>query len=149
MGFDEEPLTGHEECAREIETLSQDLRDWRRQSRENHRKLMSQETLRRVQAEAVPWVKHNFGDRPSWQPLLGAQEELGELAHAHLKEIQGIRTDEDHEAKAKDAVADIIIFLCDYASARGWDITDILGDTWEQVKQRDWKKNPSNADEEN
>ena len=24
-----------------------------------------------LQAEQAPWVEHNFGDRPSWMPLLG------------------------------------------------------------------------------
>lgn len=44
--------------------------------------------LRKLQEEQKPWVKHNFGDRPSWMPLLGAVEELGELAHAHLKKLK-------------------------------------------------------------
>jgi len=105
------------------------------------------DTLRRVQREQVPWVLHNFGERESWQPLLGAQEELGELAHAHLKGHQGIRSGEDHEANAKDAVADVIIFLCDYSSSRGWDIAELLGSTWDEVKKRDWKKDPDTAHE--
>ena len=117
-------------------------------------------TLRVLQAEQVSWVKHNFGDRPAWQPLLGLMEEIGELteatggnqhitelvrvlgrlAHADLKSFQGIRTNEDHDAKAKDAVADIVIFLADYCSARGWDMEDIVQSTWDQVKRRDWKR---------
>ncbi len=67
-------------------------------------------TLRKLQEEQKPWVIHNFGDRPSWMPLLGLMEELGELAHAHLKEAQGIRLEENHIENAKDAVADIVIF---------------------------------------
>ncbi len=102
--------------------------------------------LRELQAEQVPWVKHNFGDRPSWMPLLGAVEELGELAHAHLKQAQGIRVSEDHDAKAKDAVADVVIYLADYCTARGFDLQSLVLETWDRVKQRDWKAHPSDAD---
>lgn len=104
------------------------------------------DTLRRLQEEQRIWVAHNFGsDRPSWHPLLGAVEELGELAHAHLKEEQGIRSSEGLEDAAKDAVADCIIYLSDYCSARGFDLDEIVSDTWDEVKQRDWKKNPDDA----
>lgn len=96
-------------------------------------------TFRALQDQQRPWVKHNFGDRPAYYPLLGAVEELGELAHAHLKQEQGIRTTEDHEANAKDAVADTIIFLADYCSSRGWDLQEIVEVTWADVRKRDWK----------
>ena len=98
--------------------------------------------LRKLQDEQRPWVKHNFGDRPSWMPLLGAMEELGELAHAHLKDAQGIRQGEDHKAAAQDAIADIVIFLADYCSAQGYDFESIVKTTWESVRQRDWKADP-------
>lgn len=101
--------------------------------------------LRKLQDEQRPWVKHNFGARPSWMPLLGIMEELGELAHSHLKQAQGIRSHEDHEAMAKDAVADIVIFLADYCSARDFDLESLVSETWAEVKKRDWKKNPETA----
>ena len=101
--------------------------------------------LRKLQEEQKQWVKHNFGERPSWMPLLGAVEELGELAHAHLKESQGIRLSEDHTENAKDAVADIVIYLADYCSSRGFDFESIVQETWNDVKQRDWKKDPING----
>lgn len=169
------------------------------------------ETLARVQEEQRVWVAHNFGDRPAWMPLMGCLEELGELAHSHLKEAQGIRNHENHEEKAKDAIADTVIYLCDYCSAvgvdiagecerinnirfqrdahfyifragrhlgeasrlfenedgcnirqgyqiefaiknlinycmaRGWNFEAIISETWDKVKQRDWKKNPDTA----
>jgi len=105
--------------------------------------------LRQLQDEQRPWVQHNFGDRPSWWPLLGVMEELGELAHAHLKKAQGIRTNEDHDAKAADAVADIVIFLADYCSAVGIDLESVVRDTWAEVRTRDWRANPANADTAN
>ena len=102
-------------------------------------------TLSRLQAEQAPWVLHNFGKRPSYWPLLGAVEELGELAHAHLKAEQGIRTTEDHAANKIDAVADVVIYLADYCTAEGIDLQAAVEKTWEEVKLRDWKKSPANA----
>lgn len=101
--------------------------------------------LNKLRLEQNKWATKNFGaSRPSHWPLIGAFEELGELAHAHLKWEQGIRgTAEEHEVAAKDAFADTIIYLCDYATRRGWkDIEEIIGTVWNQVKQRDWKKDP-------
>ena len=39
-------------------------------------------SLQQLQEEQVPWVKHNFGDRAAYQPLLGMTEELGEFCYA-------------------------------------------------------------------
>lgn len=101
-------------------------------------------SLARLQAEVATWAERNFGPRPAWQPLVGIMEELGELAHAHLKAAQGIRRDEDHEAGARDAVGDIIIYVADYCNAAGLDLEEIVGETWAKVKQRDWRKERNN-----
>ena len=101
--------------------------------------------LRKLQQEQIPWVRHNFGNRPSYWPLLGVMEEVGELAHAHLKNEQGIRNQEDHFENKKDAIADIVIFLADYCQAEGIDFESVVQETWDKVKQRDWKKSPDNA----
>lgn len=109
---------------------------------------MSDLTLRQLQEEQRPWQKHNFPTRKPYFPLLGVVEEIGELAHAHLKAEQGIRgTKEELDAKAKDAVGDAIVFLTDYCSACGYDIQEIIEEVWAEVKQRDWKANPTDADE--
>lgn len=103
-------------------------------------------SLTQLQEELKPWQLHNFGNRPSWMPLLGACEEIGELAHAHLKQAQGIRgTPEEHIAKKKDAVCDAIVFLADYCNAEGIDLEATLAATWAEVKQRDFKKFPLNG----
>jgi NTP pyrophosphatase (non-canonical NTP hydrolase) len=77
-----------------------------------------------IQQERNEWVAHNFPDLPNrrenmTRSLLGCIEELGELAHADLKQKQGIRgTAEEHEANAKDAVGDALVYLlgvCEYA----------------------------------
>ena len=104
---------------------------------EHHNTIVLQESHR-------VWGLHNFGKIPIHQPLLGALEELGELAHAHLKEEQGIRgSSEKHIADAKDAVGDTVIYLMDYCNRRGWSFAEILADTCESVWQRDWKKDPT------
>lgn len=105
-------------------------------------------SLRALQREQAPWVKRNFGDRPSWHPLLGVGEEYGELSHAYLKAEQGIRgTPEEHRAAKVDAVADIVIFLCDYCTAEGIDLEDAVARTWEQVRKRDWTRDPQGGGE--
>ena len=64
------------------------------------------------------WVAHNFpttdgaGVIPMEETTEGVIEEIGELAHANLKSKQNIRgTPEEHEAKAKDAIGDITVYL--------------------------------------
>ena len=104
-------------------------------------------TFRRLQEEQGEWAMRNFGARPSHQPLLGAVEELGELAHAHLKSEQGIRGAQEHHAESKrDAVADIIVFLADYCNLEGFDMQELIEETWADVRLRDWKKNPDNGE---
>ena len=103
-------------------------------------------TLRDLQDQQRPWLLHNFGpDYPAYWPLLGALEELGELAHAHLKGEQGIRTGEDHEAGARDAIGDVVIYLASYCTARGFDFQQIVQDVWSEVRGRDWRADPENG----
>ena len=65
---------------------------------------------------------------------------LGHLNHAHLKSVQGIRgTPEEHAAKIKDAIGDIVLFLADYSTCKGWDLDEIVTETWNKVSKRDWK----------
>lgn len=102
--------------------------------------------LKTLQAEQKEWSQLNFGDQPAYFALLGALEELGELAHAHLKQAQKIRGDGlQHETDAQDAVADVIIYLADYCWRRGWDIGDIVENVWNEVKCRNWKQFPQNG----
>lgn len=101
-------------------------------------------TIGEIQEDQREWVRHNFGDRPAWHPLLGVQEEVGELAHAFLKREQGIRgTKQEHDEAIRDAVADIVIFLMDFCSASGIDLEAQVAATWEQVRLRDWRKDPA------
>lgn len=101
-------------------------------------------TLEQFQREQAEWLaRQPFAAGPSWHPLLGVVEEVGELSHAYLKRAQGIRGDDQtHEAKAKDAVGDVLIYLADFCSRMDFDLQQILDETWGAVKQRDWFLNP-------
>ena len=99
-------------------------------------------TLKRIQSELEVWQKHNFPNREAWQPILGLQEELGELSHAFLKRHEGIRAGEQWEADIRDAVADILIFLLDVCNAEGIDLDEQVSRTWSHVQTRDWKADP-------
>lgn len=160
--------------------------------------------------ERDEWVARNFPDSYKTDTLLGVVEELGELAHAHLKSKQGIRgTKAEHNEAAKDAIGDLVVYLlgvisyekiieyidheqylnsihksngrelalfdlaaevgalCSYVSPSGprglketiayrvnrilalcaaycahryWNFGEIVTQTWDHVKQRDWNK---------
>jgi hypothetical protein len=87
-------------------------------------------SLRQLQTEQVDWVRHNFSnpetgaERPSWMPLMGVCEELGELVEA--------ATAGHHSPEFYDGVADAIIFASDYCTAMGWDLQDIWDNGREQ-----------------
>lgn len=99
---------------------------------------METRSLQELQKEIKEWADKNFGDRFCHQPLLGAVEEIGELAHAHLKEEQNIRMNENHVENKMDAIGDVVIYLIDYCNVEGFDFSDILYGTWEHVKKRNW-----------
>lgn len=101
--------------------------------------------LRRVQVELRTWQEHNFPGRDAWEPLVGMQEELGELSHAFLKRHQGIRTGEDHESAILDALSDLLIYACDFANAEEINLASALEETWEEVRKRDWVADPEGA----
>ena len=101
--------------------------------------------IREIQAQHKLWSLKNFGTVPPKDMLLGIVEEVGELAHAHLKESQNIRMNEDHKQKQIDAVGDIAIYLIGYCNSRDLDLQSIIVDVWNDVKQRDWRKYPENG----
>lgn len=97
--------------------------------------------LTELQAERNDWVAENFPDDSLIDSLLGAIEELGEIAHHLLKRKQGIRgSDEYHTEQIRDGVADLVIFGAGIASHEGFDYGVAVQETWNQVKQRDWQK---------
>ena len=84
-------------------------------------------TLQQIQFELKQWTDYNFGHQTAATPILGMIEEIGELSHAHLKQIQGIRK-KDYYAAKKDAVADIIIYLLNYYNTYRVDIPVFITD---------------------
>lgn len=103
--------------------------------------------LSSLQKEQKEWSDKNFTKNiGSYRCLLGIIEEVGELAHAHLKNEQGIRVNEDHKAKKIDAIGDIVTYLAGYCNDNGIDLEKAVSDTWSEVKKRDWTKNKVNGE---
>jgi len=94
-----------------------------------------------VQEEIKMWSYHNFGNRPSYQMILGMMEELGELSHHYIKREQKIRTNEDHDEGIEDSLADLCIYLLDFCANENIDFELAFNKAWEQVKKRNWKSN--------
>jgi hypothetical protein len=93
--------------------------------------------LQRVHAE---WSEENFPGQPSTLPLLGVAEEVGELNHAHLKGLQGIRENDDttgEDAKL-DAVGDVVLYLIDYCSREDLSFAEAVATAVEEVHGREW-----------
>lgn len=91
------------------------------------------------------WLDYNFPDQQPHDALLGAAEELGELARAHLKHQQGIRgyTETKYRDEAGDAIADIIIYLISYSNTNGFNLSWEVSRAWKEiVSRRDWQKDP-------
>ena len=102
--------------------------------------------IRKLQSDHKEWQDNNFPGHKPHHSLLGAVEELGELARAQLKMELGIRgSKEKHLEEAQDAVGDIVIFLMGYCSAMGFDFQSIVADTWAGVRRRDWRRYPTNG----
>ena len=105
--------------------------------------------LESLQQELIRWEKYNFPNTFNLEQFIGIVEEVGELAHYVLKSSQGIREAIDKKGnkvsvkeKMEDAVGDIAIFLINYCSHVNIDFGEALMRTWDEVKQRDWRKYP-------
>jgi NTP pyrophosphatase (non-canonical NTP hydrolase) len=93
----------------------------------------------KIQQQQKLWAEYNFPENDDIDQFLGVVEEVGELAHAILKLRQGIRLGEDHRAKEKDAIGDILIFLLGYCNDSNLNLLEILENTWGIVVKRDWQ----------
>lgn len=102
-------------------------------------------TLKELQAERAAWAAVQFPDYTPEEQLIGAMEELGELCHAYYKGKRNIRGGEVKSAEA-DAVGDILVYLAGYCEVRGISMQDAMEYAWAQVKNRDWKANPTTGD---
>lgn len=102
--------------------------------------------FRKLQNEADEWQRRNFPNSSALETILGVVEEVGELVHTILKSRQGIRYNEvEARYKMRDAVGDIVMYLINFCNYMGWDFAEVVEETWEQVKDRDWVKYPKNG----
>lgn len=101
--------------------------------------------LQTLQREIGRWSQEQFGNNVSkvtgfpmgsQNALTGIVEEVGELNHVTICRNQGRRGYDDtakYERDRNDALADILVFMCDYAEREGVDLLTILNDTWNKV----------------
>lgn len=98
------------------------------------------------QHEVGDWSRKNFGGQPSTNPLLGVAEEVGELCHAHLKNLQGIRmSPAEARLKKMDAIGDILVYLADYCEREAMSMEEAAYTAWDGVRRRNWVENPRDA----
>lgn len=102
-----------------------------------------------LQVKLSRWQERNFGQVTTFQNLAGITEEVGELAHAILKNSQSIRGLDDSALKtaAGDAIADATIFQIQLCTALGLDWWSLVSETALHVMERDWVNDPSGGKE--
>jgi NTP pyrophosphatase (non-canonical NTP hydrolase) len=148
---------------RRMRDRRQGLEDWIRQRFPSIRipaKLEPRPSLGTLERDIHDWEQRNFPDTPAYRRVLGATEELGELAdsfltliaalgrigvlsHGLLKMEQKIRGDSElHKKEMQDAIGDVVIYLINLCAHFGWSFEEIVFKTWEQVKKRNWVANP-------
>ena len=99
--------------------------------------------LDELQKNTMTWTAHNCPDAESYEPLLGIQEEIGELSHAWLKRKQGIRgTYKEHTEEMSDAIGDLLIYIADFCNKNFLSMQESLDTTWDEVSKRDWRSDP-------
>jgi NTP pyrophosphatase (non-canonical NTP hydrolase) len=101
------------------------------------------------QKELAEWQKKNFSkgetgncDDCAFRMLAGMIEELGELAHALLKNKQGIRgiTEEQMKEQVGDAFGDVIVYGTQLLTCLGIDAEEATSKAIDEVLKRDWSK---------
>lgn len=99
---------------------------------------MSNKSLHDIQQEILEIKMKAFSDYPNaiFNPAARAfnmAEETGELAREERLHLEGLGFD---EARAIDAVGDLLMATIGYCIARGWNAQLILEHTFDQLKQR-------------
>ncbi len=88
------------------------------------------------QARIEKWRSEMFPEGTADQIALIVCEEVGELAHAVLKESQGLITPEKAAPMIRDALGDIFFTIAGVASSRGWSLAEIVDDVVNEVTAR-------------
>ncbi len=100
-------------------------------------------TIEQVLTAFAAWRRKQFEAIDPGRLLLGVMEELGELAKAHGDEARGAPPD-----LTADAVGDCVLYLAAYCIERGWDMGYIVRRTFDEIKDRDYKRWPLTGREE-
>jgi NTP pyrophosphatase (non-canonical NTP hydrolase) len=109
-------------------------------------------SLADIQQEIGVWANMNFGHNVSKDPLsvsyghplgslpslLGVMEELGELARvvARRHQARGYKDAVEAQDAKEDAVADLLVFLCDFCYREGINLQPVLNRVWAKVCKR-------------
>jgi len=104
--------------------------------------------IREFQRQQKVWLYENFPNVEPWEALAGMTEEVGELAHAHLKGHNKIRGQDDTEMNRHykaDSLGDLFIYMASYCNTNGLDLEDCIMDAWKEVQQRNWRLNPKDG----
>lgn len=96
------------------------------------------EDVRETQEAIYEWSLEQFGDQDSENPLLGAQEELGEVSRIVLKNKQSIRQDEMADEDLEMEVADVVIYLMDFCARNDIDLAEGIDRSRNKVLDRDF-----------
>jgi NTP pyrophosphatase (non-canonical NTP hydrolase) len=116
-------------------------------------------TLDQIQREIGEWATEQFGDNVSKDrssisfnhplgsipSLLGIVEEVGELCRAVARRHQGRGYEDirEHREAKEDALADMLVFTCDYANREAIQLNEVLDRVWTKVckrRQESWAK---------
>lgn len=92
-----------------------------------------------TQQAIYEWSLEQFGDQDPENPLIGAQEELGEVSRIVLKGKQGIRQEELADEDLEMEVADIVIYLMDFCARNDVDLAEGLHRARTKVLDRDFE----------
>jgi len=72
---------------------------------------------------------------------------IGRISHSYLKMDQGIRgTPEQHRNDISKGLSELYENLALYCMYHDENLFEILEDTWNKVKQRNWKNNPTTGE---
>jgi NTP pyrophosphatase (non-canonical NTP hydrolase) len=95
-------------------------------------------SLDELQAEVEEWQRQNFPEAQELELALGVCEEAGELAACVLKLHRRMRGEKYSEARLRDQIGDIIVYLMGICSLREWKLSEVIEETGEAVLKRDW-----------
>lgn len=124
------------------------------------RELGDQLSFRDLQDQSNEWRESNFTINSDHllqliaglEQLLGMVEEIGEICHAELKRLQGIRgytDDKVYRDAISDGVGDLLLFTAGYCTRRDLSMQDCAEYTWAKVRNRNWQSNPQDGGEGN